>query len=116
MHRKFEELNRVYADLVRRYREIERERDQVNLEIEDTRRRYREIEEEYAGMAAKIEKYVNQLSRTNARVKERLQSQQALLDDVQPGLTDYLQALFNEGQYKAGAKLWEKLGYRSLNT
>jgi urease gamma subunit len=27
MHRKFEELNRVYADLVRRYREIERERD-----------------------------------------------------------------------------------------
>jgi hypothetical protein len=56
MHRKFEELNRVYADLVRRYREIERERDQVNLEIEDTRRRYRAIEEEYAGMAAKIEK------------------------------------------------------------
>lgn len=72
----------MYADLVRRYREIERERDQVNLEIEDTRRRYRGIEEEYAGMAAKIEKYVNQLSRTNARVKERLQSQQALLDDV----------------------------------
>ena len=61
MHRKFEELNRVYADLVRRYREIERERDQVNLEIEDTRRRYRAIEEEFAIMAAKIEKYVNQM-------------------------------------------------------
>ena len=66
-------------------------------------------------MAAKIEKYVNQMQRTNNRVKERLQSQQALLDDVQPGLTDYLQALFNEGQYKAGAKLWEKLNYRMLN-
>ena len=115
MHRKFEELNRVYADLVRKYREIEREKDQVNLEIEDTRRRYRAIEEEYGVLATKIEKYVNQMSRTNARVKERLQSQQALLDDVQPGLTDYLQALFNEGQYKAGAKLWEKLNYRSLN-
>jgi predicted nucleic acid-binding Zn-ribbon protein len=61
MHRKFEELNRVYADLVRRYREIERERDQVNIEIEDTRRRYKGIEEEYVGMAAKIEKYVNQM-------------------------------------------------------
>jgi predicted nucleic acid-binding Zn-ribbon protein len=90
MYRKFEELNRVYADLVRKYREIEREKDQVNLEIEDTRRRYRAIEEEYGVMATKIEKYVNQMSRTNARVKERLQSQQALLDDVQPGLTDYL--------------------------
>jgi hypothetical protein len=27
-----------------------------------------------------------------------------------------LQALFNEGQYRAGAKLWEKLNYRTLNS
>ena len=65
MHRKFEELNRVYADLVRKYREIEREKDQVNLEIEDTRRRYRAIEEEYGVLATKIEKYVNQMDKIN---------------------------------------------------
>jgi predicted nucleic acid-binding Zn-ribbon protein len=74
MHRKFEELNRVYADLVRRYREIERERDQVNLEIEDSRRRYKAMEEDFTLMQAKIEKYVNHLNRGNARVKDRLLS------------------------------------------
>ncbi len=58
--------------MVRRYREIERERDQVNLDIEDMRRRYRGVEEEYKAMSAKIEAYVNQMSRANARVKERL--------------------------------------------
>lgn len=46
--------------MVRKYRDIEREKDQVNLEIEETHRRYKAIEEEYAGMAAKVEKYVNQ--------------------------------------------------------
>jgi predicted nucleic acid-binding Zn-ribbon protein len=74
MHRKFEELNRVYADLVRRYREIEREKDQLSLEIEDTRRRYRDMEAEFTVMQAKIEKYVNHLTRGNARIKDRLLS------------------------------------------
>ena len=97
MHRRFDDLNRVYADLVRRYREIERERDQVNLEIEDARRRYRAIEEEFNLMQGKLEKYVNHLNRGNARVKDRLLSQQALIEDCQPGLTDYVQALFTEG-------------------
>jgi uncharacterized protein YlxW (UPF0749 family) len=33
---------------------------------------------------------------------------------VTPGLTDYVLSLFNEGQYNAGAKLWQRLGFRPL--
>ena len=50
----------------------------------------------------------------NARVKDRLLSQQALLEDVDPGLRDYVQALVSEGQYRAAAKLWRRLNYCKL--
>ena len=47
MHVKFEELNRAYAELVRKYKEINRERNELMGTIEDLARANKMMEQDF---------------------------------------------------------------------
>jgi len=47
LHRKTEELNRGYADLVKRYRDLKRDKEGLEMQVEETRRAYKMMEGEH---------------------------------------------------------------------
>lgn len=72
MHMKLEELNRGYADLVKKYKDIHRERSDLQMTVDDLVRANRLMEQDFTALSNQISQYKDHKDTLQLRMTERL--------------------------------------------
>jgi hypothetical protein len=72
MHLRFDELNKAYADLVRKFREINRERNEFMGTIEDLCRANKMMEQDFMALFKQVNAFRDHKEGLKERMMERL--------------------------------------------
>lgn len=110
--RRHEELHKAYQALVHKWRSLNIERDELMLTVETLTTDQRALQSNFEQLCSELCEFKAVKKTAASRVRERLESQEQLVDPADlASVLDYVQALFDEGQYTQAAGLWAKTNF-----
>ena len=95
-YRKLEDMNKGYIELIKQFRALQKEKQELLITVEELSRCNKLLDEEFQAMCNTLKQFKLSKERENNRLQESIISQAEIVNDID-SMLDYIASLFDQG-------------------